>query len=128
MNRNKSAEMILSPSNSCLQIATAKVKSSKSEENTAKLRLIHGFIAYSRLSCTIDRNIVLLDMAKSKLLDRNAKPPKKLLTGCRFEDVIKLHDIIIQSLMEMRDIPVLESDVVILEMILAKIFLYKAYR
>jgi hypothetical protein len=66
-------------------------------------------------------------MARSKLVDRNSKPPskKKSSSGCRFEDIIKLHDVIIQSLTEMRDIPVLESDIVLSELILAKIFIYK---
>ena len=74
------------------QIATAKVKSSKSDENTANLQFALGYVSYLRVSRTIQRNLLLIQETQRKL----AQPDVKDKKAAKPEDAVKLHDTIIQ--------------------------------
>ncbi|KAJ3079824.1 signal recognition particle subunit srp68 [Quaeritorhiza haematococci] len=111
-------------------IATAKVKSSKSEANTAALQLAHGYVVFTRLSRTVERNLLLVDILKRGIGKVGAG---SVATGDgkkapRMEDVVRLYDTVLQSFNEMRDLPAFQNDLPLQSLITAKTYLYKAQR
>ncbi|KAK9764477.1 signal recognition particle subunit srp68 [Basidiobolus ranarum] len=81
--------------------ATAKVKSSKSEENTANVKFIFNYIVYHRHLQTLKRNLFLVRSIKERIEGgiapaNDAKPP-------RYQDLVKLYDNILQVLNELKE-------------------------
>ncbi|KAJ3038273.1 signal recognition particle subunit srp68 [Rhizophlyctis rosea] len=104
-------------------VATAKVKSSKSDENTNNLQLAFAYVSYLRVSRTIQRNLLLIEETERKLAQmeggkKAAKP----------EDIVKLHDSIIQSVSEIQDMPGIQSDRSLQSILTTKVNLNKAKR
>ncbi|KAI9207827.1 uncharacterized protein BJ171DRAFT_596257 [Polychytrium aggregatum] len=109
-------------------IATTKIKSSKSDENSRNLQLLFSYVAFNRLRITIDRNLLLIEILKQKLRDqerRGGKPDKK---SVKPEEIVKLYEIITRALVEMKDLPALESDNNYQNLCNARLLYYKAIR
>ncbi|ORX81532.1 hypothetical protein K493DRAFT_411954 [Basidiobolus meristosporus CBS 931.73] len=81
--------------------ATAKVKSSKSEENTSNLRSIFKYIVYHRHLQTLKRNLFLVRSIKARI--EGGIAPVNLAKPPRYQDLVKLYDSILQVLDELKD-------------------------
>ncbi|KAI8844172.1 hypothetical protein BC829DRAFT_400506 [Chytridium lagenaria] len=112
-------------------ITTAKIKSSKSEENTANLQFAFSYISYLRLRHTIDRIILIMDATALKLnnsfanssisIGGDRKPPNR-------DDLVRQCDAILQTLAEMSELHSVQNDAVLQTIISAKTFIFKARR
>ncbi|KAJ1535483.1 signal recognition particle subunit srp68 [Nowakowskiella sp. JEL0078] len=114
-------------------IATAKVKSSKSDETTAHLNFVFAYITFNRLQKTMQRNLLLIEATKAKLTagstgSVSAKEGGIFTKKPKGEDIIRLYDGILQSLREAKDLTAVESDIVLQNILTARIFIMKAQR
>ncbi|TPX59749.1 hypothetical protein SpCBS45565_g07664 [Spizellomyces sp. 'palustris'] len=108
------------------ELATAKVKSSKSDQNSANLQLALAYVTFLRLSISIDRNLELIEIAKSK---RNGQGRfKGTKKGAKPEDIVRFYDAIIQGLDDMKKFSVVDSDLAFHSFLSAKSHMYKAQR
>ncbi|KAJ3039349.1 signal recognition particle subunit srp68, partial [Rhizophlyctis rosea] len=105
-------------------VATAKVKSSKSDGYTANLQFTFGYVSYLRVSRTIQRNLLLIEETLRKL----AQPDVKEKKAPKPEDAVRLHDTIIQAVTELQDMPAIQTDLSLQGILTAKLNLYKAKR
>lgn len=102
-----------------LQAQSAK-KNVKAEGQESDLRFLFGFLSYTKLSKTVDRNLLLINSLTNKSDDpkqRSASP----------KEIIKLYDTIIQNVTEMsglRD----TDDEKYHKTIAAKLLTFKAFR
>ncbi|KAJ3094611.1 signal recognition particle subunit srp68 [Phlyctochytrium planicorne] len=112
-------------------ITTTKIKSSKSEENTASLQFAFSYVSYMRLKYTIDRVLLIMEITENRLsnpaansffvLAGDKKQPSR-------DDLVRLCDNILQSLNEMAELPSVSSDAVLQAIIASKVSLVKARR
>ncbi|KAJ3285673.1 signal recognition particle subunit srp68 [Borealophlyctis nickersoniae] len=107
------------------EAATAKVKSSKSDANTANLQFAFGYVSCLRLSKTIERNLFLIAVTKQKLSNQESRSERK---GAKLEDIVKLYDAIIQSINDAKDLVAIQTDVVLQSLLSAKLYYFKAQR
>ncbi|KAI8808146.1 hypothetical protein BJ742DRAFT_809857 [Cladochytrium replicatum] len=128
-------------------IATAKVKSSKSEENTANLQFLFSYVSYRRLMKTIERNLVLVDATLQRLRQRtstatsvSSKPVSgtsatKRSDGSSIfgkkpkpEDIVKLYDAIVQSVNEAKELSAIQTDLILQSILVSELSFIKAKR
>lgn len=76
------------------QAAAAKVKSSKSEQNTAELNMVATYISFSTLKHSIDRNLVLAKDIYNKLEGDEATTDKN--EDVQYQNLVKAYDNIVQ--------------------------------
>ncbi|KAL1916511.1 uncharacterized protein VTP21DRAFT_5702 [Calcarisporiella thermophila] len=100
----------------------ARVKSSKSDQNTANHRLAYTYVVYRRLSRTTQRNLVLVESLKKDL----SQPADKLAEI--YHDIVKLYDNVLQNLAEMKGLPAISDDTALSNLVDAKIMYFKAWR
>lgn len=95
-----------------MQLATTKVKTSKSEETTAQLKNVLSYVTYSRTMKTVDRDLVLLrglernleaggdglgsDATKKQKKRAQKKSGQQFGGSARREDLVSLWDFIVQ--------------------------------
>ncbi|KAJ3170488.1 signal recognition particle subunit srp68 [Irineochytrium annulatum] len=96
-------------------IATAKVKSSKSEETTAQLQFALSHVSYLRLCRTVERTVLLLESARARL----GRPTPNRSIGSvsgdrrtpRMEDLVRFCDTVLHTLSEIGDMQLLQGSV-----------------
>ncbi|TPX36168.1 hypothetical protein SmJEL517_g01439 [Synchytrium microbalum] len=108
-------------------VAVAKVKTSKSDANTFNLHYISSYVAYLRLSKTVERNLLLIEATKHKFSGQQTKMPDQLKSA-RLEDVPKLYNAIVNTLKETSSLPGVEADVPLQRILGAKMSLYHAFK
>ncbi|CAG8715630.1 14644_t:CDS:2, partial [Ambispora leptoticha] len=106
-------------------VATAKVKSSKSEQNTANLNFIYTYVAYNYLSRRIQRNLMLVDSLRRSFEQHEEQDTGKFIIG-KLQDIIKLYENVLQSIIEISELPAVQDDFALSQEIEAKLLYYKA--
>ncbi|KAF9161771.1 signal recognition particle subunit srp68 [Actinomortierella ambigua] len=107
-------------------IAAAKVKSSKSEQNTADLNLLSTYISLSSLSHAIDRNMLLAKDIFNKLEGDEARTEKNV--DVQYQNLVKAYDNVVQNLAEIRQLPGVASDHQLAAEVDNKLTYYKGWR
>ncbi|GET01708.1 signal recognition particle subunit SRP68-like [Rhizophagus clarus] len=106
--------------------ATAKIKSSKSEQISADLNFVYNYVAYNYLSRRIQRNLMLVSSLQLSL--ENHEHVEERFIGGKYQDIVKLYDNVLQSLTEIGDLSAVQNDVNLSREIDSKIWYYKAWR
>ncbi|KAI9356241.1 hypothetical protein DFJ73DRAFT_823537 [Zopfochytrium polystomum] len=107
------------------EIATNRVKSSKSEENTANLKFIHSYVSFVRLNKTIERNQFLAEATTIRLTTATAISDKKQPKPF---DLVRVDDIILQTLKEMSELPAVKDDPFLQSTLSVKMAAFKGKR
>ncbi|PKC00576.1 hypothetical protein RhiirA5_505109, partial [Rhizophagus irregularis] len=107
--------------------ATAKIKSSKSEQVSADLNFVYNYVAYNYLSRRIQRNLMLVSSLRLSL-ENHEHVEEERLVGGKYQDIVKLYDNVLQSLTEISDLSAVHNDVNLSREIDSKIWYYKAWR
>ena len=124
-------------------MATAKIKTSKSDENTSTLKFILSYVSFCRLEQTLTRNLFLSASTEAKLA---SSPPSssgrgdggginsrtgsidKRQSGPTTLDLVRIDDIIIQTINEMAELPAVLEDPALQAALLARILVYRGRR
>ncbi|KAI1298295.1 signal recognition particle subunit srp68 [Mortierella claussenii] len=106
-------------------IAAAKVKSSKSEQNTAELNMIADFISYSSLRHAIDRNLLLAKDICNKLEGDEATDRNE---DVQYQNLVKAYDNVVQNLAAIQDLPAVAADMTLSAEVENKLWYYKGWR
>ncbi|KAG0229753.1 signal recognition particle subunit srp68 [Actinomortierella wolfii] len=107
-------------------IAAAKVKSSKSEQNTADLNLLATYISLSSLSHAIDRNMLLAKDIYNKLEGDAARTESN--ADVQYQNLVKAYDNVVQNLAEIRQLSGVASDHQLAAEVDNKLTYYKGWR
>ncbi|KAG0027539.1 signal recognition particle subunit srp68 [Podila clonocystis] len=107
-------------------VAAAKVKSSKSEQNTAELNMVATYISFSTLKHSIDRNLVLAKDIYNKLEGDEATTDKN--EDVQYQNLVKAYDNIVQNLTAIQELPGVEADMKLLSEVENKLTFYKGWR
>lgn len=75
--------------------ATEKVKSSKSEQNSAELNFVYNYVAYNYLSRRIQRNLMLVNSLRLHLENHEHMGEERFVGG-KYQDIVKLYDNVLQ--------------------------------
>ncbi|KXJ06382.1 Signal recognition particle subunit SRP68 [Exaiptasia diaphana] len=113
--------------------SSGKPRSQKSETQVAQLQSLQSYITYVKLSKTTDRNLLMVEAMKKQLpasLQDSSEavepdPTKKLTKP---EDLVRIYDIILQTLSDMGELPGVDDDIEMSKDISAQILHFKAYR
>ncbi|KAF9433553.1 signal recognition particle subunit srp68, partial [Entomortierella beljakovae] len=107
-------------------IAAAKVKSSKSDQNTAELNMIATFIGYSSLRHAIDRNLLLAKDIFNKLEGNEATIDRN--EDLQYQNLVKAYDNVVQNLVAIQELPGVVADTKLSAEVENKLQFYKAWR
>ncbi|KAG0083607.1 signal recognition particle subunit srp68 [Podila epicladia] len=107
-------------------VAAAKVKSSKSEQNTAELNMVATYISFSTLKHSIDRNLVLAKDIYNKLEGDEATTDKN--EDVHYQNLVKAYDNIVQTLVAIQELPGVEADLKLSSEVENKLTFYKGWR
>ncbi|KAG0364215.1 hypothetical protein BC939DRAFT_466896 [Gamsiella multidivaricata] len=107
-------------------IAAAKVKSSKSEQNTADLNTIATFISYSYLRHAIDRNLILTRDIYNKLEGNEAATDRN--EDVQYQNLVKAYDNVVQNLIAIQELPGVVADMTLSAEVENKLLYYKGWR
>lgn len=107
-------------------IAAAKVKSSKSEQNTADLNMIVTYISYSSLRHVIDRDLLLVNDVYNKLEGNQATTDRN--EDVHYQNLVKAYDNVVQSLTAIQELPGVAADVRLSAEVDNKLLYYKGWR
>ncbi|KAF9933910.1 signal recognition particle subunit srp68 [Linnemannia zychae] len=107
-------------------VATAKVKSSKSEQNTADLNMIATYIGYSSLRAAIDRNLLLAKDIYNKLEGDEATTDKN--EDVQYQNLVKVYDNVVQNLTAIQELPGVAADSTLVSEVENKLLYYKGWR
>ncbi|KAG0318187.1 signal recognition particle subunit srp68 [Dissophora globulifera] len=107
-------------------IAAAKVKSSKSEQNTAELNMIATFISYSGLRHAIDRDLLLTEEIYNKLEGVEATADRS--EDVQYQNLVKAYDNVVQNLTAIQELPGVVADVKLSAEVDNKLLYYKGWR
>jgi len=77
-----------------LQDASARVRSSKSEQNTMNLNFVYTYVAYNYLLRRVQRNLMLIESSKHQLKQEGTELGKFI--GGKYQEIVKLYDNILQ--------------------------------
>jgi signal recognition particle subunit SRP68 len=94
------------------------------------LNFLHSYVTYLRQMMTVERNILLLDEMKQNLPQPDGTP-NPLADGkkpTKPQDLVRLYEIIIQSLGEIIQLPGVEDDMKFVQDLQAQVQAYKAFR
>eukprot|EP00794_Sanderia_malayensis_P008838 gene8838-9784_t len=105
-------------------------KGQKNESVIASMKFIQTYLTFLRHSLTIERNLVMIESLKTRLPGLTGGNEAKASKGkaTRPEDLMKMYDITIQSLVEISQLPGIEDDESLLAEVQAQITGYKAFR
>ncbi|KAF9376439.1 signal recognition particle subunit srp68 [Podila verticillata] len=106
--------------------AAAKVKSSKSEQNTAELNMVATYISFSTLKHSIDRNLVLAKDIYNKLEGDEATTDKN--EDVQYQNLVKAYDNIVQNLAAIQELPGVAADMKLTSEVENKLTFYKGWR
>ncbi|KAF8930021.1 hypothetical protein EDD21DRAFT_368526 [Dissophora ornata] len=107
-------------------IAAAKVKSSKSEQNTAELNMIATFISYSCLRHAIDRNLLLAQDIYNRLEGDAAATDRN--EDLQYQNLVKAYDNVVQNLTAIQELPGVAADMKLSAEVDNKLLYYKGWR
>ncbi|KAG0247892.1 signal recognition particle subunit srp68 [Mortierella polycephala] len=107
-------------------IAAAKVKSSKSEQNTVDLHMIATYISYSSLRHVIDRNLLLARDIYNKLEGDDATTDRN--EDVQYQNLVKAYDNVVQNLAVMHELPGIAADLKLSAEVENKLLYYKSWR
>ncbi|KAF9341572.1 signal recognition particle subunit srp68 [Linnemannia elongata] len=107
-------------------VAAAKVKSSKSEQNTADLNMIATYISYSSLRTAIDRNLLLAKDIYNKLEGDEATTDRN--EDVHYQNLVKAYDNVVQNLTAIQELPGVAADTILASEVESKLLYYKAWR
>ncbi|XP_034045228.1 signal recognition particle subunit SRP68 [Thalassophryne amazonica] len=106
----------------------AKQRERSSEGDSGKvsnLQFLHSYLTYIKLCTLVKRNDSMAHTLQAKLKETQADENKR---GPRPQDLIRLYDIILQSLAELSTLQGLEDDHTFQKEVSLKMLVYKAYR
>uniref|UniRef100_A0A3P8NJ00 Signal recognition particle subunit SRP68 n=1 Tax=Astatotilapia calliptera TaxID=8154 RepID=A0A3P8NJ00_ASTCA len=106
----------------------AKQRERSSDGDTGKvsnLQYLHSYLTYIKLCTLVKRNESMAHTLQAKLKEPEADENKR---GPRPQDLIRLYDIILQSLAELSTLQGLEDDHAFQKEVSLKTLVYKAYR
>ncbi|KAG8519383.1 Signal recognition particle subunit SRP68 [Galemys pyrenaicus] len=92
----------------------------------SNLQYLHSYLTYIKLSTAIKRNESMAEGLQEALLQQRPEDDSKRCP--RPQDLIRLYDIILQNLVELRQLPGLEEDRAFQKELGLKTLVYKAYR
>nr|CAD7264171.1 unnamed protein product [Timema shepardi] len=92
----------------------------------SSLQYLLSYLTYIRLTRTIQRNLLMVDSAKTALADRNDVSMEGRKT--RPQDLTRLYEIILQNYAELQQLPGLEDDLTYQQELEAEIKSYRAFR
>lgn len=103
----------------CLQIVRDDVKAQEANKlvettGLTTLQYLQSYILYLRLRATVDRNVAMIDILRSK----NNKP----------QDMVRLYEVILQCLLEVQQLPGVEPDSQVYKDVENEMLLHKAFR
>ncbi|XP_048760019.1 signal recognition particle subunit SRP68-like [Ostrea edulis] len=101
------------------------VRGQEVEGKISNQHYLHSYLTFIRLSKTIERNLLLIEMMKNYL------PGKKVEEGHKItkpQDLVRLYDIIIQNLNEIPNLTGVEGDSNLSEETAVRVLGYKAFR
>ncbi|KAL1006054.1 hypothetical protein UPYG_G00067270 [Umbra pygmaea] len=110
------------------ELKTEAKQRERSEEAGGKvsnLQFLHSYLTYIKLWTVVKRNESMAHVLQAKL--KEAKPDDNK-RGARPQDLIRLYDIILQSLAELSSLQGLEEDHTFQKEVALKMLVYKAYR
>ncbi|XP_071479456.1 signal recognition particle subunit SRP68-like [Diadema antillarum] len=108
---------------------TAKPKGQRQDGPVSGVQYLHTYLTYIRLTKTIERNILLAESLKANLQPRDETEQENSgQKRTKPQDLIRLYDIILQNLLEIPQLPGLESDLDLQQEVSAKTLKYKANR
>nr|XP_046265502.1 signal recognition particle subunit SRP68 [Scatophagus argus] len=108
--------------------AEAKQRERSSDTDSGKvsnLQFLHSYLTYIKLCTLVKRNESMARTLQAKLKEPEADENKR---GPRPQDLIRLYDIILQSLAELSTLQGLEDDHTFQKEVSLKTLVYKAYR
>ncbi|KAF7213173.1 signal recognition particle subunit SRP68 [Nothobranchius furzeri] len=106
--------------------AKQRERSSDGESGkVSNLQYLHSYLTYIKLCTLVKRNESMADTLQAKLKETEADENKR---GARPQDLIRLYDIILQSLAELSTLQGLEDDHTFQKEVSLKTLVYKAYR
>ncbi|KAM3623730.1 uncharacterized protein V6R79_015014 [Siganus canaliculatus] len=106
----------------------AKQRERNSDPDSGKvsnLQFLHSYLTYIKLCTLVKRNESMAHTLQAKLKEPEADENKR---GPRPQDLIRLYDIILQSLAELSTLQGLEDDHTFQKEVSLKTLVYKAYR
>ncbi|XP_069123968.1 signal recognition particle subunit SRP68-like [Argopecten irradians] len=86
---------------------------------------LHTYLTYTRLTKTVERNLLLIESLKNYLPGKQVQEGRKITKP---QDLVRLYDIMIQNLSEIPALPGLEEDSSLEEEMEARILGFKAFR
>ncbi|XP_027874052.1 signal recognition particle subunit SRP68 [Xiphophorus couchianus] len=106
----------------------AKQRERSSDNESGKvsnLQFLHSYLTYIKLCTLVKRNESMAHTLQAKLKETGADENKR---GPRPQDLIRLYDIVLQSLAELSTLQGLEDDHTFQKEVSLKTLVYKAYR
>lgn len=106
----------------------AKLRERSSDNESGKvsnLQFLHSYLSYIKLCTLVKRNESMAHTLHSKLKEPDTDESKR---GPKPQDLIRLYDIILQSLAELATLQGLEDDHAFQKEVSLKTLVYKAYR
>ncbi|XP_029480629.1 signal recognition particle subunit SRP68-like [Oncorhynchus nerka] len=110
------------------ELKTEAKQRERSDEVSGKvsnLQFLHSYLTYIKLWTVVKRNESMAHMLQAKLKEPQPDENKR---GPRPQDLIRLYDIILQSLAELSTLQGLEEDHTFQKEVALKMLVYKAYR
>ncbi|XP_035602688.1 signal recognition particle subunit SRP68-like [Oncorhynchus keta] len=110
------------------ELKTEAKQRERSDEVSGKvsnLQFLHSYLTYIKLWTVVKRNESMAHMLQAKLKEPQTDENKR---GPRPQDLIRLYDIILQSLAELSTLQGLEEDHTFQKEVALKMLVYKAYR
>jgi len=102
----------------------------QSDGQVSSLNFLHSYVTYLRQMMTVERNQLILEEMKCSLPqpDGTANPLTDGKKPSKPQDLVRLYEIIIQSLGEIIQLPGVEEDVNFVQELQAQVRAYKAFR
>ncbi|XP_071952925.1 signal recognition particle subunit SRP68-like isoform X2 [Antedon mediterranea] len=104
----------------------AKQRTQRAESQVSGVQYLYTYVTYIRLTKTIERNMLLAESLKENLVGSQTFTENRKVT--KPQDLIRIYDIILQSLGELPLLPGLENDEDIQREVEAKTLKSKAFR
>uniref|UniRef100_A0A671YHR0 Signal recognition particle subunit SRP68 n=1 Tax=Sparus aurata TaxID=8175 RepID=A0A671YHR0_SPAAU len=125
-------ETLLAECRDTIQAVREELKSEQRERGSegdsgkvSNLQFLHSYLTYIKLCTLVKRNESMAHTLQAKLKEPEADENKR---GPRPQDLIRLYDIILQSLAELSTLQGLEDDHTFQKEVSLKTLVYKAYR
>ncbi|XP_010887720.1 signal recognition particle subunit SRP68 isoform X1 [Esox lucius] len=105
--------------------AKQRERSDDAGGKVSNLQFLHSYLTYIKLWTVVKRNESMAHVLQAKLKETQPDENKR---GPRPQDLIRLYDIILQSLTELSSLQGLEEDHTFQKEVALKMLVYKAYR